>query len=124
MERRRCQRMEPPDRITAKVRASEEAQVVDLSPHGTLLETAAPLAHSSIFPITLSLSTGELTLRGVVRSCRASVDRRASRLVFFSGLEFLDLGADQRERLEGSLVEYCLIEVAARSQAVNAGAGC
>ena len=120
-ERRRCQRMEPPYRITATVRAAERSRVLDLSPHGVLLETSVPLAPSSVCAHTLSLTIGELRLRAVVRSCRTAVDAAGRRLVFDVGFEFLSLETHQRKVLEDLLVEYCLIEVAGRYESVTVG---
>ena len=74
LERRRCQRMQPPYAVIARVHGSRRALVLDLSPHGLLLEADLPLEQHKPCLITLLLATGELRLSAVVRSCRTAID--------------------------------------------------
>jgi len=112
MERRRCQRIAPPQRLRASVKTAEAALVVDLSPHGALLEVATPLAPSRECNVALSLVAGELRLRGVVHRCRASTGMLGEGMVFHAGLEFVRLGAQQQQLLQDALVDLCLTELA------------
>jgi len=111
IERRRSQRVEPPQRLQARVKNAEGALVLDVSPHGALLQTSAPLGPRSECNVILALEPGELRLRGIVRRCRARVDENGGGLVYRAGLEFLNLDPSCRERLEDALVEFLLNEI-------------
>ena len=111
IERRRSQRVEPPQRLRARVKNANGALVLDVSPHGALLQTSAPLGPRSECNVILALETGDLRLRGIVRRCRARVDESGGGLVYRAGLEFLDLERGRRECLEEALVELLLTEI-------------
>lgn len=73
-----------------------------LSPTGMLLETERPLRQEEILPVSLSVAGEEdIAIRGRVASCTQRLDAVPKH--YDIGIEFLDVDAVQRERLEGAV---------------------
>jgi hypothetical protein len=110
-ERRRSQRIEPPQRLRARMKNGQWALVLDLSRHGAQLQTGLALGPRSECTVDLALGPGEVRLKGVVRRCRATLCLPDAGVVYCAGLEFVDLQPESRELFEEALVDLCLTEV-------------
>jgi hypothetical protein len=122
-ERRRCQRVTPSGRLHARVKCCSDALVVNLSPHGVLLEVAMPLVPGSERTVSLDLFQGRLVLQGAVRRCRAVAGGSGQGLVFRAGLEFVSPGTRQQQLLQDTLVDLCLGELTGTRPATGSAVG-
>ena len=111
IERRRSRRIEPPQRLRARMKNGEWGLVLDLSPHGAQLQTGLALGPRSECTVDLALSSGDVRLKTVVRRCRAAQCVPDVGVLYCAGLEFVDLGPDRVQLLEDALVELSLAEV-------------
>jgi hypothetical protein len=99
MERRKAQRvaMTPPANPVSVV----GARIIDVSPYGMMIESRVAIAPDAVLPFRILVEgrTSDVSCR--VATCRpaAGVEQRH----FGIGLEFLDLAADTRDRLQGVL---------------------
>ena len=107
-ERRRCQRINTPTRLQARVHSGESARVLDISPHGALVETEVALRPGAVCDVALAFEASGLHVRGMIRRCRAAPNAQGNRLVFRSGMEFLTPTPAQRQPLEELVAELCL----------------
>ena len=112
MERRRCRRIVPPQKLQVQVKYKEEAMVVNLTPYGTLLKTATPLVPQSRHKLSFAIDGDELNVQGVVRRCRLVREKTEQGSTFFAGMEFVHLEKNQQESLEDAVVDYSLTEMA------------
>ncbi len=91
-ERRAVPRVEPKKPISARVKAFLPARIVDLSERGVQIELATSLRPQVPCDLKIQLDQGDVTVRGLVRRCRAwgfGLDERDQRVLLYrAGLEF------------------------------------
>ena len=133
-DRRSEPRYEPPQPLSAKVKSSLPARVVDLSARGVQLEIAHSLRPNVSCEVRVQLDGGEVGIRAAVRRCRAvgfgQDERQRTVLLYRAGLEFEDVTADAHERLVEALRQAALSQTgaqvlspAAAGGAVSSGGG-
>ncbi len=85
-------RVEPQQPLSARVKAFLPARIVDLSSRGVQIELATSLRPQVPCDLRIQLEQGEVTVRGLVRRCRAwgfGLDERDQRVLLYrAGLEF------------------------------------
>ena len=99
MDQRQRLRIPLPNALTGEVTVYRPLTVSDLSPHGARVETPEPLRVNSVRAFRLNLGEQTVVLKG--RVCHASV--RAlddQRVVYTSGIEFLDVAPQPRMAIE------------------------
>ncbi|MFI5167186.1 MAG: PilZ domain-containing protein [Thermoanaerobaculales bacterium] len=102
-ERRAVPRVEPHQQMKAKVKTSLPARIVDISSRGVQLEVTNSLRPQVPCDIRIQLGDGEVTLRAMVRRCRAwafglnDADQRV--LLYRAGLEFGEIDPESLARL-------------------------
>ena len=102
-ERRAVPRVEPGRRITARLKTSLPAQIIDISSRGVQLEVANSLNPQVPCDIRIQLEDGEVTVRALVRRCRAwafglnEADQKV--LLYRAGLEFEEIDPEALGRL-------------------------
>ncbi len=111
IERRRCRRISPPQQLQVRVKYKDEAVMVDLTPYGTLLKTATPLAPQSRHKLSFAIDGEELNLQGEVRRCRLIQGDHKQHFQFFASMEFVHLERKLQESLEDALVDFSLTEM-------------
>jgi hypothetical protein len=93
-ERRTAPRVEPPKPLSAKVKNSLVARVVDMSAKGVQLELTTSLKPEVPCELRIQLEDEEIVVHGVVRRCRAwgfglnENDQKA--LLYRAGVEFVE----------------------------------
>jgi hypothetical protein len=107
-ERRRCQRINHPYTLRARVHSGEPARVLDLSPFGALIETEVALRPGSVCDLALKLETTGLHVRSMIHRCRVSPNESGEGLVFRAGVEFLAPTTALRKPLEDIVARLCL----------------
>ena len=118
-ERRRKPRCSPATDLVAQVNSAVDGLVIDISPLGVQLETSGALRPASRCFVSLPSACGTLRLRAEVQRCRATARSElgdTTRLVFRSGLRFLDVSELENELL-------CTAFVPAHARAVIIAAG-
>ncbi len=102
-ERRKVARITPPQPVVAKVKTSLPARILDISSRGAQLEVANCLKPNVICELRLHLIDGEVTVRALVRRCRAwgfGLDEREQReLLYRAGVEFSEMAPEVLVRL-------------------------
>ena len=99
MDQRQRLRIPLPNALTGEVTVYRPLTVSDLSPHGARVETPEPLRVNSVRAFRLNLGEQTVVLKG--RVCHATV--RAlddERVVYTSGIEFLDVAPASRLAIE------------------------
>src|SRR5271157_1327273 len=106
-ERRAVPRVEPEQRIKAKIKTSLPARIVDISSRGVQLEIANSLRPQVPCDVRIQLADGEVMLRAVVRRCRAWAfglnDADQQILLYRAGLEFEEINPEALARLSSSI---------------------
>ena len=93
--------------MQAKVKASLHAQIVDISSRGVQLEVENWLRPQAPCDIRIQLDDGEVTVRAMVRRCRACAyglncaDQQT--LLYRAGLEFEEIDPEALGRLSKSI---------------------
>jgi hypothetical protein len=102
-ERRAVPRVEVPQPVPAKIKAALPARVLDVSSQGAQLEVTTCLRPTTSCDLRISLPDGEVTIRSIVRRCRAwgfgLNDREEKVLLYRAGVEFQDLPPETLARL-------------------------
>ncbi|MEW6336652.1 MAG: PilZ domain-containing protein [Acidobacteriota bacterium] len=102
-ERRRVARITPAQPVEAKVKTSLPARILDISSRGAQLEVANCLKPNVICELRLHLIDGEVTVRALVRRCRAwgfGLDEREQRVLLYrAGVEFSEMAPEVLTRL-------------------------
>lgn len=93
-ERRRAPRIEVGGRARGKIKQVIEASLLNISPFGALVEHSHPVVIDQRYEVTFHLGQRDVTfqaraVRSVVSGSRPLPEGRA-RLVYHTGLEFLD----------------------------------
>ncbi len=109
IDRRRSQRITPPQGLWATIKAAERARIVDLSPHGAQVEVDIPLSPAKEFSVALPIGSGEFRVRALVHRCRTRQAKVG--ISYRAGLEFIKLGKEQVESIEDSIVDLCLTAI-------------
>jgi hypothetical protein len=105
LERRRSPRYEPEGEVYARIKSSIPVRIVDVSEHGMQVESSSALPPAGQCDIWLPAADGDVRMRVRVQRCRArfmkseSGDSRG--LVYFAGIEFLEVDAAARSALGG-----------------------
>jgi len=106
-ERRAVPRVEPEQRIKARIKTSLPAHIVDISSRGVQVEIANSLRPQVPCDVRIQLGDGEVTLRGVVRRCRAwafGVNESDQRVLLYrAGLEFEEIDPESLARLSSTI---------------------
>lgn len=107
-ERRAVPRVEVPRPVPAKVKAALPAHVLDISSHGAQLEVTTSLRPGTSCDLRISLPDGEVTIRSVVRRCRASgfgLDGKEQRVLLYrAGVEFSEVPPEVLARLSATFL--------------------
>jgi len=114
IERRRSQRVVPPNPLFGTVRAAESARVVDLSVHGAQVEVPMPLRPATECSVTLPSGDGPLRVRAHIHRCRAILAGGGGGMAYRAGLEFVALERVQAESIEDVIVDLVLSAAAGR----------
>ena len=108
-ERRAVPRIEPKKPLSARVKAFLPARIVDLSERGVQLELATSLRPQVPCDLKIQLDQGDVTVRGLVRRCRAwgfGLDERDQRVLLYrAGLEFETVPPEAILRLVATVLE-------------------
>ena len=99
-ERRRRERVSPPDALYGTVRATVPARIVDISPDGAKVEVQAPLRPAVDCDISLPTRRGEMRVRARVVRCRAGAPTSEGGIVYTAGLQFVHLSEEASSALE------------------------
>ena len=91
-ERRAVPRVEPKQRLDAKVMAVQSARILDISSRGAQIELASSLQPSGRCDLRIQFNEGEFAVHATVRRCRATgfgLDEANEQVVLYrAGLEF------------------------------------
>lgn len=102
-ERRAVPRVEVPQPVPAKIKAALPARVLDVSSQGAQLEVTTCLRPTTSCDLRISLPDGEVTIRSIVRRCRAwgfGLDEKEQKVLLYrAGVEFQDLPPETMARL-------------------------
>jgi hypothetical protein len=101
MERRRCERVPMP--ATGGPVAVVGARLVDVSPHGMMIESPVAMAQDSVLRFRLSVEGHKADVSARVACCTS---RPGGRHSYGVGLEFLDLPAEVRDQIKDVLVRH------------------
>lgn len=82
----------------AQLKKEIELRVLNLSLFGGLFSVSFPLEFRSVHDFVFTLPDGDVHARGVVRHCEAWAQAKGA-AIFRLGVEFTDLGGDDRERV-------------------------
>ncbi len=125
-ERRSVPRGEPRKPLSARVKAFLPARIVDLSERGVQLELATSLRPQVPCDLRIQLDQGDVTVRGLVRRCRAwgfGLDERDQRVLLYrAGLEFETTPPEALMRLVATVLEKPSPEHVAAPEAAEAAA--
>jgi len=106
-ERRAAQRVAPEQPLSAKLKTSLPARVVDISSRGAQLELMNCLRPNVTCELRLQLPGGEVLVRANVRRCRAwgfGLDERDQRVLLYrAGVEFQDVSPEVVARIKHAL---------------------
>ena len=106
-ERRAAQRVAPEQPLSAKVKTSLPARVVDISSRGAQLELINCLRPNVTCELRLQLPDGEVLVRANVRRCRAwgfGLDEKDQRVLLYrAGVEFEDVAPEIVARIKRTL---------------------
>lgn len=106
-ERRAAQRVAPEQPLSAKVKTSLPARVVDISSRGAQLELINCLRPNVTCELRLQLPDGEVLVRANVRRCRAwgfGLDEKDQRVLLYrAGVEFEDVAPEVVARIKRTL---------------------
>lgn len=106
-ERRAVRRIAPSPPLSAKVKTSLPARVIDISSHGAQIEVMNSLKPNVTCELRLRLQDADVTVRGIVRRCRAfgfGVDEREQRvLLYHAGLEFEEVAPEVLQHMRSYL---------------------
>ncbi len=106
-ERRAVQRVAPEQPLSAKVKTSLPARVVDISSRGAQLELMNCLRPNVTCELRLQLPDGEVLVRANVRRCRAwgfGLDEKDQRVLLYrAGVEFQDVSPEIVTRIKHAL---------------------
>lgn len=93
-ERRTAPRVEPPKPLSARVKTSLVARVVDMSTKGVQLELTTSLRPEVPCDLRFQLEDGEIIVHGVVRRCRAwgfGLNEKDQKVLMYrAGVEFVE----------------------------------
>ncbi|MGV8039316.1 MAG: PilZ domain-containing protein [Thermoanaerobaculaceae bacterium] len=107
-ERRAVPRVEVPQPVPAKVKAALPARVLDISSHGAQLEVTTSLRPLTSCDLRISLPDGEVTIRSVVRRCKAwgfGLDEKEQRVLLYrAGVEFSEVPPEVLARLSSAFL--------------------
>lgn len=107
-ERRAVPRVEVPQPVSAKVKAALPARVLDISSHGAQLEVTTSLRPLTSCDLRISLPDGEVTIRSVVRRCKAwgfGLDEKEQRVLLYrAGVEFSEVPPEVLARLSSAFL--------------------
>ncbi len=113
-EKRAVPRVEPKEPMSARVKASVPARIVDLSERGVQLELASSLRPQVPCDLRIKLEQGEVAISGVVRRCRAwgfGLDERDQRVLLYrAGLEFKEPPPAALVQVVASVLEKAPLE--------------
>ena len=101
MERRRSERVAMP--ATGGPVSVVGARLVDVSPHGMMIESPVAMTEDSVLKFRLSLEGRKADVSARVACCRP---RPGGRHSYGVGLEFLDLTADVRDQIRDVLSRH------------------
>ena len=108
MERRAVPRVEPKQRLDAKVMADQPARILDISSRGAQIEVADSLQPSRPCDLRIQFADGEFAVRTTVRRCRVwgfGLDGRNQRVVLYrAGLEFDEVAPKCLARLSSNVL--------------------
>jgi hypothetical protein len=89
--------------VVARVKTSLPARILDISSRGAQLEVANCLKPNVVCELRLHLMDGEVTVRALVRRCRAwgfGLDEREQRVLLYrAGVEFSEMAPEVLARL-------------------------
>lgn len=94
--------------VVARVRSSEDARVLDISPFGVQVELRTALRPGSTCEVSVPVVDGELRMQAVVRRCRVAAltdepaDRSGVSMVYRAGLEFVRCSQQEAERIRAA----------------------
>ncbi len=104
-ERREHPRYAAPSPVYGRVRSLIHARIVDVSQGGVQLELSSSLRPGTVCEVAIPTVVGVVQLRAEVRRCRARAVAGAdgARLLYFAGLQFERVGAQERDALAAGL---------------------
>jgi hypothetical protein len=107
-ERRAVPRVELQDPAKAKVKSALPARILDISSQGAQLEVITLLRPGVTCDLRIQANDGELSLRAVVRRCKAwgfALDEREERILLYrAGVEFDDPSPEDMARISSSFL--------------------
>ena len=107
-ERRTAPRVEPPKPLSARVKTSLAARVVDMSAKGVQLELTTSLRPEVPCDLRIQLEDGEIIVHGVVRRCRAwgfGLNEKDQKVLMYrAGVEFVEAPPAALAKLIGALL--------------------
>jgi len=107
-ERRAVPRVEPQHRLSAKVKTSLPARILDISSRGAQIELVNSLRPQVPCDLRIQFEGGEFIVRATVRRCRAwgfGLDEKDQRVLMYrAGLEFEEVPPEALARLSSSIL--------------------
>ena len=97
-ERRRDTRVPPAVRVTARIRTTVDAGILNLSRRGALIQTESPLVPGSTYELRLMTPGVEVRIPSRVRRCKIQLGGART---YHSGLEFQEIPEEGQRVLEG-----------------------
>jgi hypothetical protein len=109
LERRRHPRHHPTRDITGKVKSTMDFRIVDISEGGVLVETRLGLPPATVCELKISAYGTDISLKAEVRRCRAQLSKTdgGCKVVYRSGLEFVEMNEDHRNGVRQLIETYC-----------------
>lgn len=108
MKRRAVPRVEPKQRLDAKVMADQPARILDISSRGAQIEVANSLQPLGPCDLRIQFADGEFAVHATVRHCRASgfgLDDKNERVVLYrAGLEFDEVAPESLAWLSSNVL--------------------
>ena len=107
-EKRAVPRIEPQQRLSAKVKTSLPARILDISSRGAQIELVNSLRPQVSCDLRIQLGDGEFIVRATVRRCRAwgfGLDDKDQRVLLYrAGLEFDEVAPEALARLSSNVL--------------------
>jgi len=111
-DRRRSQRLDVNEGVTGRIKPTMEVRIINISPHGMLIESPCGLPPAGICEVTVEAPSGPRVIKARVARCRAQMvkqDDGSVAIRFHAGLEFPEDLAEGLE-VQELMSEVCTLE--------------
>jgi len=123
-DRRRSERLDVNDGIKGRIKPTMEVRIVNISPHGMLIESPCGLPPAGMCELTIEAPGGPRVIKARVARCRAQMVKQDDGNIairFHAGLEFPEDLAEGLE-IQELMSEICTLEASLDEAAADAAA--